>query len=93
MVASKEIKPFETTRIMTGTMVPKGSDAIIMLEAVKEIEKNGEKYIAIKRKVKKRRSVDNYQIEGVHETTFLNENVAKYHRTIPTYINVLIYTT
>lgn len=36
--------------------------------------------------------VDNYQIEGVRETTFLNENVAKYHRTISTYINDLIGT-
>lgn len=53
MVASKEIGPFETTRIMTGTMVPKGCDAILMLEAVKEVEKNGEKYIVIKRKVSK----------------------------------------
>ncbi|MEG0380624.1 MAG: class I SAM-dependent methyltransferase [Kurthia sp.] len=34
--------------------------------------------------------VDNYQIEGVRETTFLNEDVTKYHRTISTYINDLI---
>jgi len=52
MVAKKDLGPFETTRIMTGTMVPTGCDAIIMLEAVKEVEKNGEKYIVIKRKVK-----------------------------------------
>lgn len=51
MVATKEIGAYETTRIMTGTMVPKGCDAIIMLEAVKEVEKNGEKYIVIKRNV------------------------------------------
>jgi ubiquinone/menaquinone biosynthesis C-methylase UbiE len=36
--------------------------------------------------------VDNYQTEGVRETTFLNENVTKYHRTISTYLNDLIYT-
>ncbi|WP_257352083.1 class I SAM-dependent methyltransferase [Pseudalkalibacillus decolorationis] len=34
--------------------------------------------------------VDNYQLEGVRETTFLTENVVKYHRTISTYINDLI---
>jgi molybdopterin molybdotransferase len=51
MVPNKEIGPFETTRIMTGTMVPNGCDAIIMLEAVKEIEENGGKYIVIKQKV------------------------------------------
>ncbi|QQK81855.1 class I SAM-dependent methyltransferase [Salicibibacter cibi] len=36
--------------------------------------------------------VDNYQKEGVRETSFLNENVTKYHRTISTYINNLIDT-
>lgn len=36
--------------------------------------------------------VDNYQIEGVRETTFLDEHVIKYHRTISTYINDLIDT-
>lgn len=34
--------------------------------------------------------VDNYQAEGVRETTFLTENVIKYHRTISTYMNDLI---
>ncbi|MBT2648653.1 class I SAM-dependent methyltransferase [Bacillus sp. ISL-34] len=34
--------------------------------------------------------VDNYQFEGVRETTFLTENVVKYHRTISTYMNDLI---
>lgn len=34
--------------------------------------------------------VDNYQLEGVRETSFLTENVIKYHRTISTYINNLI---
>ncbi|MGE6613036.1 class I SAM-dependent methyltransferase [Peribacillus sp. NPDC076916] len=34
--------------------------------------------------------VDNYQFEGVRETTFLTKNVVKYHRTISTYINDLI---
>ncbi|MBM7644465.1 ubiquinone/menaquinone biosynthesis C-methylase UbiE [Scopulibacillus daqui] len=36
--------------------------------------------------------VDNYQIEGLRETTFLNDSVIKYHRTISTYINDLINT-
>ncbi|MFD1204612.1 class I SAM-dependent methyltransferase [Sporosarcina contaminans] len=34
--------------------------------------------------------VDNYQIEGIRETLFLNEDVTKYHRTFATYINDLI---
>ncbi|GAB6989110.1 class I SAM-dependent methyltransferase [Paenibacillus pini] len=34
--------------------------------------------------------VDQYQTEGIRETTFLTENVIKYHRTISTYFNDLI---
>lgn len=34
--------------------------------------------------------VDDYQIEGIRETSFLNENVLKYHRTTSTYINDVI---
>ncbi|MFJ7932394.1 class I SAM-dependent methyltransferase [Peribacillus sp. NPDC096448] len=34
--------------------------------------------------------VDDYQSEGVRETTFLTENVVKYHRTVSTYMNDLI---
>ncbi|WP_088831472.1 class I SAM-dependent methyltransferase [Paenibacillus tyrfis] len=36
-------------------------------------------------------AVDDYQSEGVRETTFLTENVIKYHRTFSTYINDLIH--
>jgi molybdopterin molybdotransferase len=53
MVAVHDIGPFETIRIMTGAKVPNGCDTVIMLEAVKEVEKNGERYITIKREVKK----------------------------------------
>src|SRR5699024_1349008 len=35
--------------------------------------------------------VDNYHTEGVRNTTFLTENVIKYHRTFSTYINDLIH--
>lgn len=35
--------------------------------------------------------VDHYQSEGKRETTFLTENVVKYHRTVSTYINDLIH--
>ena len=34
--------------------------------------------------------VDNYQLEGIRKTSFLAENVIKYHRTISTYLNDLI---
>lgn len=35
--------------------------------------------------------VDDYQLEGVRQTTFLTEDVIKYHRTFSTYINDLIH--
>ncbi|MEK3884905.1 class I SAM-dependent methyltransferase [Paenibacillus sp. PL2-23] len=35
-------------------------------------------------------AVDSYQNEGVRETSFLVDNVIKYHRTLSTYINHLI---
>jgi hypothetical protein len=34
--------------------------------------------------------VDHYQLEGLRETTFLTENVVKYHRTFSTYVNDLL---
>ncbi|WP_068775356.1 class I SAM-dependent methyltransferase [Paenibacillus sp. FJAT-26967] len=34
--------------------------------------------------------VDHYQSEGIRETSFLTENVVKYHRTLSTYLNDLI---
>lgn len=34
--------------------------------------------------------VDHYQSEGLRETTFLTENVMKYHRTVSTYMNDVI---
>ena len=66
MVPTMEIGEFETTRIMTGAMLPKGCDAVIMLEAVKEIEKNGEKYIVIKREMRVGANIS-YQGEEVKE--------------------------
>ncbi|SHG61498.1 class I SAM-dependent methyltransferase [Ornithinibacillus halophilus] len=35
--------------------------------------------------------VDNYQLEGLRETTFLSDKVIKYHRTVSTYINDLLH--
>jgi SAM-dependent methyltransferase len=34
--------------------------------------------------------IDNYQIEGRRQTNWLTENVIKYHRTMATYVNMLI---
>lgn len=52
MVPKKELGPFEVSRIMTGAKMPKGANAVIALELVKEVTNEGEKYISIKRQVK-----------------------------------------
>jgi molybdopterin molybdotransferase len=66
MVPSKDISTFQATRIMTGAMIPPGADAVIMLEAVKEVEKEGERYIQVKRKVQKGENIS-YQGEEVEQ--------------------------
>ncbi|MGM7722558.1 class I SAM-dependent methyltransferase [Metabacillus sp. Hm71] len=35
-------------------------------------------------------AIDHYQSEGIRKTTFLTEDVMKYHRTLSTYVNTLI---
>ncbi|NMD72411.1 molybdopterin molybdotransferase MoeA [Bacillus sp. DNRA2] len=52
MVPRKELGPFEVSRIMTGAKIPKGANAVIAIELVKEFTNEGEKYISIKRQVK-----------------------------------------
>lgn len=34
--------------------------------------------------------VDDYHLEGLRQTSFLAEDVVKYHRTVATYVNTLI---
>lgn len=81
MVPTMEVGPFQATRIMTGAMLPKGADAVIMLEGVKGIEKNGGKYIRIKRMVEKGTNIS-FQGEEVkkgdvvlHKGTLINPGV------------------
>ncbi|TGA99902.1 molybdopterin molybdotransferase MoeA [Sporolactobacillus shoreae] len=51
-IASKEIKPFQTVRIMTGAQMPDQCDAAIMFELTEEYEKSGRKFIDIDRPIK-----------------------------------------
>ncbi|WP_338472141.1 molybdopterin molybdotransferase MoeA [Niallia sp. XMNu-256] len=53
MVSSKVLGPFQVVRIMTGAQMPEGSDAVVMLELTKELEKSGKPYITIKRSYNK----------------------------------------
>ncbi|MDP4156007.1 MAG: molybdopterin molybdotransferase MoeA [Bacillota bacterium] len=52
MVSKKVLKDKEAVRIMTGAMMPEGSDAVVMFEVAQSSEKNGKPYMTIKRNVK-----------------------------------------
>jgi molybdopterin molybdotransferase len=60
-VAAKEVLPFQTVRIMTGAQMPGECDAVVMLELVKEFERDGKNYISIKRSYQ---PGDNISFEG-----------------------------
>lgn len=46
-VARKKLKKGQAARIMTGAPIPDGSDAVVMLEHVQEIMRNGQPYILL----------------------------------------------
>ncbi|MDQ0216435.1 molybdopterin molybdotransferase [Oikeobacillus pervagus] len=52
-VSSFHLKQNQAIRIMTGAAIPSGADCVIMLELTSEAEKDGKKFITIKRKMKK----------------------------------------
>lgn len=52
-----EVKPGEAVRIMTGAEIPKGCDAVVMIEAVKEVEQNGQPYIHVRRPMKENANI------------------------------------
>lgn len=53
MVSTKMIGQNQAVRIMTGAMMPEGTDAVVMFEVAKDYEKNGIPYMSIKRPFKK----------------------------------------
>ncbi|MGN7403390.1 molybdopterin molybdotransferase MoeA [Cytobacillus praedii] len=48
-VVTKEPKPFQAVRIMTGAQMPNSCDTVVLLELTKEYEKDGKKYMSIDR--------------------------------------------
>ncbi len=60
-VASKVPKKNEAIRIMTGAAIPEGTNAVIMLELVREMEEEEQPFIQVKRKVGKG---DNLSLRG-----------------------------
>lgn len=57
MVSSKDVNEGEAVRIMTGAMMPEGTDAVVMFEQAITSEKNGKSYISIKHSFKKGENV------------------------------------
>jgi molybdopterin molybdotransferase len=51
-VSTKEVGPFQAVRIMTGAQMPTGCDCVVMLELARDIERDGDKYMSIKRSYK-----------------------------------------
>jgi molybdopterin molybdotransferase len=66
MVSSKKLTDNQAVRIMTGAMMPEGSDAVVMLEVAPTSQKNGKSYMTIKRSLKKGENVS-FQGEDARE--------------------------
>ncbi|PQD95436.1 molybdopterin molybdenumtransferase [Pradoshia eiseniae] len=56
-VATRKVEAKQAVRIMTGAQMPDGADAVIMLELVREIERDGKVFIQIRRRVKEDENV------------------------------------
>jgi molybdopterin molybdotransferase len=53
MVSKKVVGHNQAVRIMTGAMMPKGTDAVVMFEVAQDYEKDGTSFMSIKRSFKK----------------------------------------
>jgi molybdopterin molybdotransferase len=71
-VASNEITSGTAIRIMTGAQIPKGADAVIMLELVNETKVENQSFIEIKRSVKENDNIS-FQGEDTSKGTLLAE--------------------
>jgi molybdopterin molybdotransferase len=61
LISLKVVGEFQTVRIMTGAMMPEGTDAVAMFEVAQTHEKNGIPFMTIKRSFKKG---DNVSFQG-----------------------------
>ncbi|MGD6888561.1 gephyrin-like molybdotransferase Glp [Bacillus mobilis] len=81
-VFTEEVKPFQAVRIMTGTAIPEGCNAVVMLELTEGLEENEKTYMKLKRSFS---SGDNISFKGedvkqnsilVRKGTVINPGVA-----------------
>lgn len=61
MVSKKVIGQNQAVRIMTGAMMPGGTDAVVMFEVAQDYEKDGTPFMSIKRSFKKGDNVSFYR--------------------------------
>jgi len=72
MVSEKKLNEYQAVRIMTGAMMPTGSDAVVMFEVAKSYEKDGLPFMSIKRSFKPGDNVS-FRGEDAKEGTVLVE--------------------
>lgn len=56
-VTKKTVGPYQAVRIMTGAQMPKECDAVLMLELAEEFERDGNKWVRVKRSLKEGENV------------------------------------
>lgn len=61
LTSAKIVKEYEAVRIMTGAMMPEGTDCVVMFEVAKAFEKDGMPFMSIKRSFN---SGDNVSFRG-----------------------------
>lgn len=69
-VTQKKVQQFQAIRIMTGAQIPVGCDAVIMIELVKEINRDGKSFIQLKRRMKTGENIS-FQGEDIKAETLL----------------------
>ncbi|HDR7793752.1 TPA: molybdopterin molybdotransferase MoeA [Bacillus luti] len=57
----EEVGPLQAVRIMTGAQIPKGCDAVVMLELTRQYKDGGKDYMEVKRSFK---TGDNISLQG-----------------------------
>lgn len=84
------IKSFERICQKVFNYLKPGGSFVLSVEHPIFTSRNEQEWCYDNQENRKHWPVDNYQSEGLRETTFLNEDVIKYHRTFSTYINALV---
>ncbi|MEX2105064.1 MAG: molybdopterin molybdotransferase MoeA, partial [Bacilli bacterium] len=63
VIPTQQIRQGTASRIMTGASIPDGADAVIMLEMIETIERNGKTYVLIKKELRAGENVADIGVE------------------------------